>query len=205
MPPACAKCSKPLEVEVEVDAFDEEDEDVQMGDEAAGPSESHAHTVPNDVHLSCGDHFHWECLLDAYEISKCPHCERDITSSLAAGSSSAATPQILVDLRNEGGLQEKIDIFPLLREESYLRAYPEETKCRAFLEFCREGDHRAIAELLKSCSGPEADVDDVDEDAKRSMGRIRELAEYILGGEVVCARDLMSFDVKPRRNESEES
>ncbi|KAI0355381.1 Metallo-hydrolase/oxidoreductase [Trametes cingulata] len=44
--------------------------------------------------------------------------------------------------------------------------------------------------------------DDVDEDARRIMGRIRELAESTYGGgEVVCARDLMSFDVSPRRDE----
>jgi len=63
-------------------------------------------------------------------------------------------------MHNEGGFQKQIDIFPLLQEESYLRAYPEERKCRAFLEFCREGDHRAIVDLLKSCA---EDADDDDE------------------------------------------
>lgn len=154
MPSVCAKCSKPLELEV--DNFDDDD-DVEIG--AAGPSEATppTDTVPDDVHLSCGCHLHWECLLDSYEITRCPCCEQDITSTPAAASSA---PQILVDLNNEGGLQHQIDIFPLLQEESYLRAYPEETKCRAFLEFCREGDHRAIAELLKSCSEAPEDDDD---------------------------------------------
>lgn len=110
------------------------------------------------------DHFHWICLLEAYELDKCPVCNRDIVSYPAgSGSSSSGTPptqQIIVDLINEGGIQEQIDIFPILKEESYLRAYPEERKCRAFLEFCREGDHRAIVDLLKSCE----DDDDEDED-----------------------------------------
>lgn len=156
----CAKCEKPLEVHIEPDS--DEDEDVSMS--GGGPSEATT-TVPDDVQLSCGDHFHWECLLDTYELDKCPNCERDITASGSSSSSSAsASPQILVDLNNEGGMQRQIDIFPILKEESYLRAYPEERKCRAFLEFCREGDHRAIAELLKSCSEDQDDEDMDDDD-----------------------------------------
>lgn len=168
--PACAKCDKPLEVEVEPYS---DDEDVEMS--GGGSSEQATQTVPDDVHLSCGDHFHWECLLDAYELSTCPKCSRDITSSPPSGSSSVAStsPQILVDLNNEGGLQTQIDIFPLLQEESYLRAYPEERKCRAFLEFAREGDHRAIADLLKSCNEPADDDDeDMDEGPTKSADEI---------------------------------
>ena len=163
---ACAKCDKLLEVEIEL----EEDSDTEMGASSSGDA---TQKVPDDVRLPCGCHFHWECLLDAYELSKCPRCSREIISSPASGSSSTGNQQILVDLNNEGGLQEQIDIFPILKEESYLRAYPEERKCRAFLELCREGDHRAIAELLKSGSEQldpdEADADDMnDVDAARS-------------------------------------
>lgn len=140
---------------MEIDSYDD-DEDTEMG---ASSSSAHpadpTETVPDDVLLSCGDHFHWECLLDSYEYSQCPHCSHSIvTPASAAGSAE----RIVVDLNNEGGLQEGIDIMPILQEESYLRAYPEERKARACLEFCREGDHRAIAELLKSCSEePEED------------------------------------------------
>lgn len=165
----CAKCEKPLEVQIEPDSEDEgQGEDTAMS--GGVPSEAHSlsqTTVPDDVQLSCGDHLHWECLLDTYELDKCPQCSRDITSSPAAASSSAtsADPQILVDLNNEGGLQRQIDIFPILKEESYLRAYPEERKCRAFLEFCREGDHRAIADLLKSCNeNDDNDDEDMEDD-----------------------------------------
>lgn len=155
----CAKCQKPLLHEID----DSDNEDMQLNP-AGTPG-----VVPDDVQLPCNDHFHWECLLDTYELSKCPACNADITSSTASSSSSSnnhtdAQPQILVNLNNEGGRQEQIDIFPILQEESYLRAYPEERKSRAFLEFCREGDHKAIVELLQT---PDEDEDeDEDEDGE---------------------------------------
>ena len=153
----CAKCDKPLEVEIEPD--EDEDSDIEM--EASDPGTT-TEKFPDDVRLSCACHFHWECLLDSYELAKCPNCTRDIVTSPASGSASVVdTQQILVDLNNEGGLQEQIDIFPILKEESYLRAYPEERKCRAFLEFCREGDHRAIVDLLDSSTDP-VNADDID-------------------------------------------
>ena len=64
-------------------------------------------------------------------------------------------------MHNEGGLQENLDILPLLSEESYLKAYPEDRKCRAFLEFCREGDYNAIVDMLRD---DEVDEDDEDEE-----------------------------------------
>lgn len=87
------------------------------------------------------------------------------------------TQQILCTLHNEGGTQEGLDILPLLTEESYLRAYPEDRICRAFLEFCREGDVSAIVDLLKSCDGQdEEDSDDEMDDeppvAKKSADEI---------------------------------
>lgn len=155
---ACAKCQNPLTHEID----DSDNEEMSLN-----PSSPPA-TVPDDVELPCHDHFHWECLLDTYEISKCPACNADIITqpaSASSSSSSAPQPQILVNLNNEGGLQQHIDIFPILQEESYLRAYPEERKSRAFLEFCREGDHKAIVELLQA---PD-DFDDSDEDGDDAM------------------------------------
>ncbi|KAF2487171.1 hypothetical protein BDY17DRAFT_4782 [Neohortaea acidophila] len=149
MATTCAKCHEALEVEIGPD----EDEDVEM---EASSSGNNTQTIPDDVHLPCGCHFHWQCLLDSYELSKCPHCSTEIVSS----PPSTSQQQIIVNLTNEGGYQEHIDIFPLLQEESYLRAYPEERKCRAFLEFCREGDHQAIVDLLHSCSEPAGEDDD---------------------------------------------
>jgi hypothetical protein len=68
--------------------------------------------------------------------------------------------QVLCNLNNEGGMQPGLDILPILAEESYLKAYPEERKCRAFLEFCREGDIEAVVDLLKA----EDDDDEEDEE-----------------------------------------
>ncbi|KAM0720900.1 hypothetical protein Q7P37_003185 [Cladosporium fusiforme] len=148
---ACAKCQNPLTHEID----DSDNEDMQLN-----PSSPPA-TVPDDVELPCHDHFHWECLLDTYEISKCPACNADITTHPSSGSSTAQ-PQILVNMNNEGGQHHSVDIFPILQEESYLRAYPDERKCRAFLEFCREGDHKAIVDLLQA---PEDDSDSDGDDA----------------------------------------
>ncbi|KAH9855029.1 Metallo-hydrolase/oxidoreductase [Lenzites betulinus] len=60
---------------------------------------------------------------------------------------------------------------------------------------------RARKLVLNHFSARYAGNDNVDEDARRVMGRIRELAESTFGGEVVCARDLMSFDVGPRKDD----
>lgn len=56
-------------------------------------------------------------------------------------------------------------MLPLLTEEAYLRAYPEDRKCRAFLEFCREGDVSAVVELLKSCDEDSDEDEDMDDDS----------------------------------------
>jgi hypothetical protein len=171
----CAKCQKPLTIDIEPDDDDdnENDGDVEMD---PAPTE----TVPDDVRLPCGDHFHWECLLDSYEYTQCPHCSRSIITSPPGGSSAGSQEQIIVNLNNEGGLQEGIDIMPILKEESYLRAYPEERKCRAFLEFCREGDHKAIAELIKSCS-EEPEEDEEDEGPQKSADEILRYQDPING------------------------
>jgi hypothetical protein len=54
----CVSCHDPLVIEIELE---DDDEDVEMGESsnAAGPSTSGKQTVPDDVHLNCGCHFHW--------------------------------------------------------------------------------------------------------------------------------------------------
>ena len=84
-----------------------------------------------------------QCLLDVYSMNECPNCGIGLTSN-----SSTGEQQILCNLKNEGGLQERLDILPLLTEEMYLKAYPEERRCQAFLEFCGEGDIEAIVDIL---------------------------------------------------------
>lgn len=84
-----------------------------------------------------------QCLLDSYSMSECPNCGRNLITATPSGEQ-----QLLCNLKNEGGLQESLDILPILTEETYLKAYPEERRCRAFLEFCGEGDVEAIVDLL---------------------------------------------------------
>lgn len=84
-------------------------------------------------------------------MTECPNCGKNLIKTTSAGEQ-----QLLCNLNNEGGLQQGLDILPILTEETYLKAYPEERKCRAFLEFSREGDVEAIVDLL---SGSEEEVD----------------------------------------------
>ncbi|PSN61457.1 hypothetical protein BS50DRAFT_680882 [Corynespora cassiicola Philippines] len=158
---ACVACKSPLVVEIEPD----EDEDVQMGGSSSKAPVAGPETVPDDVHLNCGCHFHWDCLLEAYQVTECPSCGKNIATSTPTGQ------QVLCSLNNEGGLQENLDILPLLVEESYLRAYPEERKCRAFLEFCREGDVKAIIDMLQNEEVDEDDDDDDEMDEGEQSGR----------------------------------
>ncbi|KAF2421849.1 hypothetical protein EJ08DRAFT_672895 [Tothia fuscella] len=155
--PECVSCNQPLVVEIDNSSEEEEEkeeDDVKMGESsAAGASNSNTdsktETVPDDVHLNCGCHFHWECLLDAYTVTECPHCNKSLVTT-----SDDGTEQVLCNLNNEGGLQENLDILPLLTEESYLKAYPSDRKPRAFLEFCREGDFHAIINMLQTPDDP---------------------------------------------------
>ena len=155
----CVTCQKPLTLYIEPE---EGDEDETMGGSASANTGSY---VDDDVQLQCGCHFRWsvhlvllnwrvispvlrlgsyrQCLLDSYSMSECPNCGRNLMTTTPTGEQ-----QLLCNLKNEGGLQERLDILPILTEESYLKAYPEERRCRAFLEFCGEGDVEAIIHLL---------------------------------------------------------
>ncbi|KAI0722640.1 Metallo-hydrolase/oxidoreductase [Earliella scabrosa] len=62
---------------------------------------------------------------------------------------------------------------------------------------------RARKLVLNHFSARYAGNDDVDDVARRIMAAIRQLAENTYGGEVVCARDLMTFDVGPRKDDLE--
>lgn len=78
-------------------------------------------------------------------------------------SPATGQAQILCSLHNEGGVQTGLDILPLLMEEGYLKANPQERKCRAFLEFCREGDVMAVVDMLE----PDEDEDETPIDVLR--------------------------------------
>ncbi|KAI8625710.1 hypothetical protein F5Y19DRAFT_241715 [Xylariaceae sp. FL1651] len=141
--PICKVCEDPLVVEVG-------DED---GDNT-GPQ-----TVPDDLELACGCHFHWQCLLDQSSdvaISlKCPACQSPLASNSAGPSvtnpflQTTSGVSILTRYTNEGGVQENLDILPAITEEAYLEANPEARPARAFHVMCSEGDVGGIVDLLR--------------------------------------------------------
>ncbi|KAL8669204.1 MAG: hypothetical protein Q9168_006202 [Polycauliona sp. 1 TL-2023] len=139
----CVACGNLLILEIDP----EEEDEYERNATASGT------VVPDSVKLTCGCYFHWQCLLDAYEMVECPNCSQTVSSQ-----SSTSEEQVLCNLNNEGGLQEGFDILPILREESYLKAFPEERRSRAFLEFCAEGDVGAILGLINDDGEEDQDV-----------------------------------------------
>ncbi len=55
----CASCGGPLVLEVEPDS---DEEGVQIG----SSTHKEVDTVPDDVELACGDHFHWQVSWSTY-------------------------------------------------------------------------------------------------------------------------------------------
>ncbi|KAK3395265.1 hypothetical protein B0H63DRAFT_408672 [Podospora didyma] len=138
---ACKACNEPLILKVSA-------EESETGEETA---------VPDDLALSCGCHFHWQCLLDqAAEVTvslQCPSCGATLASS-AQGGAPISTRYI-----NEGGVQEGLDILPALTEEAYLSTNPKARPARALHVMVAEGDVAGIVALLADVdSNPEAGV-----------------------------------------------
>ncbi|MCJ1297886.1 hypothetical protein MMC08_000674 [Hypocenomyce scalaris] len=106
-------------------------------------------------------------------MTECPVCEQNIAISTTTGEQ-----QVLCNLLNEGGLQENLDILPLLTEESFLKAYPEERKCRAFLEFCREGDVEAIVDLLNDEEEEEEEEEELSMEDGVTMPKSTDILRY---------------------------
>jgi len=139
----CKICEDPLVVEVE--------------DEDDGNTEPQ--TVPDDLQLACGCHFHWQCLLDqSADVAvslKCPSCQSTLAESSAGPSAanpslpSTAGVSILSTYTNEGGVQENLELAPAITEEAYLTANPEARPARAFHLMCSEGDVDGIVDLLR--------------------------------------------------------
>lgn len=118
------------------------------------------HSIPDDLELPCGCHFHWQCLLDqSPEVAislKCPACQGQITSNTAGSSATNqfvlhATSGVSIKTRyiNEGGIQDGFDILPSITEEAYLAANPQARPARAFQVMCSEGDVEGIVDLLR--------------------------------------------------------
>ncbi|KAG9234801.1 hypothetical protein BJ875DRAFT_460656 [Amylocarpus encephaloides] len=158
---ACRLCDQELIVELDPDSFDE----------ATSSSVGVSQSAPDDLTLGCRCRFHWQCLLDespsmAIKL-ECPSCH---TSIVTTGPGPSATnrisptgtqqPQVLTRYHNEGGIQEDLDILPLITEEAYLDVNPAARPARAFLVMCGEGDVAGIVELLKAIE-EDRDEDDM--------------------------------------------
>jgi len=157
----CKLCSQDLVLELDPDDFNEA---------TSGPAGGFPSTVPDDLALSCGCHFHWQCLLDDSSIIlaslSCPSCNAALAPSANTTSSAAFQPrQILTRYHNEGGVQDDLDILPLIIEEAYLRENEAARPARAYLTMCAEADVAAIVELVKAVQ------EDPDEDGM-SAGEI---------------------------------
>ncbi|KAI8960980.1 hypothetical protein F5Y11DRAFT_328017 [Daldinia sp. FL1419] len=157
---ACKVCEQPLTLELDNDDGSDEP---QM--------------VPDDLELTCGCHYHWQCLLDqAAELAaslKCPSCDTGLATNTAGPSSSsfvqsAPGAAILTRYTNEGGVQEDYDILPAVTEEAYLEANPEARPARAYHIMCSEGDVSGIVELLR-----DTEQSAVDEPAMSAANVIR--------------------------------
>lgn len=178
----CRLCSQALTVELDSDSFDE----------ATSSSVGHASTAPDDLLLTCGCHFHWQCLLDespqiALDLA-CPACQNTIVSTRPGPSAtnrllpqSSPQPQILSRYHNEGGIQENLDILPLITEEAYLEANPGKRPARAFMIMCAEGDVTGIVELLKNLQD-EGEEEEVAEVGSMSPGEVVRWQDPLDGG-----------------------
>ncbi|KAH6713042.1 hypothetical protein BKA61DRAFT_484022 [Leptodontidium sp. MPI-SDFR-AT-0119] len=149
--PKCRSCEQPLVIELDPESFDE----------ATSSSVGQASSAPDDLLLRCGCHFHWQCLLDeSPEIAlslACPACQNSIVSTAPGPSATnsmvpptSPQPQVITRYHNEGGIQENLDILPLITEEAYLDANPAARPARAFMTMCGEGDVTGVVELLKA-------------------------------------------------------
>lgn len=133
------------------------------------PAEDDEPSVPDDLTLPCGCHYHWQCLLDqASHIAlslTCPSCDAYLPVNRAGPSATNPIfpePQdqtrILTRYASEAGVEEDHDILPTLTEEAYLESHPDERRTRAFQTLCGEGDVLGAVELLSDAASEGDDV-----------------------------------------------
>ncbi|KAL2264982.1 hypothetical protein VTJ83DRAFT_7492 [Remersonia thermophila] len=168
MTETCRACGNPLVLTLDPD---------DSSSEAECHSVHETTTVPDDLHLPCDCHFHWQCLLDQatsiLSTLTCPACRQPLTTGGAAASSSSSSSsssppqlQILTTYTNEGGIQPSLDLYPTLLEESFLSSHPEARPARAFHTMTAEGDTQGMLALLADFSEAADDGDgDGDGDA----------------------------------------
>ncbi|KAH8902399.1 hypothetical protein BR93DRAFT_962513 [Coniochaeta sp. PMI_546] len=140
----CVACHDPLVMTVDPDS-DSDSESGQPGPSSSAQASSSSETVPDDLHLPCGCHFHWQCLLDqspqiASTLS-CPNCSTTLTPNPSSGIQAVYS--------SEGGQSEPVDLLPIVQEEAHLQSHPEERPARALHTMVSEGDVEGIVSLLR--------------------------------------------------------
>lgn len=143
---SCKSCSHPLTLSLDPDSSSESS--------AAGPSTTQETTVPDDLHLPCACHFHWQCLLDLAptltQTLRCPSCNTHLPTP------SSTIPATYT---SEGG-PSSLDLLPLLTEEAFLASHPSARPARALHTLAAEGDVQGMVELLEDVDGDgDGDVD----------------------------------------------
>ncbi|KHN96177.1 Zinc finger, RING/FYVE/PHD-type [Metarhizium album ARSEF 1941] len=153
---SCNICNEPLVLRLDDDADDDDTET--------------ARTVPDDLELGCGCHFHWECLMEEapslVESLKCPSCDTYLPKDEASASSAnqscdAPPPAILAQYTNEGGVQKDLDIMDSITEEAHVQKHPEVRPARALHIMCTEGDITGLIELLRVASDQGMDIGNI--------------------------------------------
>ncbi|OIW29142.1 hypothetical protein CONLIGDRAFT_618329 [Coniochaeta ligniaria NRRL 30616] len=151
----CVACHDPLVMSVESDSDSDSDAGQPGPSSSAQASSSSAaqETVPDDLHLPCGCHFHWQCLLDqspqiASTLS-CPNCSTTLTPNPSSGIQAVYS--------SEGGQSEPVDLLPLVQEEAHLQTHTEERPGRALHTMAGEGDVEGIVSLLRDAEDTPAE------------------------------------------------
>ncbi|KAB5539354.1 hypothetical protein GE09DRAFT_315811 [Coniochaeta sp. 2T2.1] len=159
-PLTCVACHDPLVMQVDPDSDNESDSghDHSHFHSHAGASSSSSaqqqqreETVPDDLQLPCGCHYHWPCALDlspqiAATLS-CLNCNTTLTSSPSTGIQALYS--------SEGAESDPIDLLPIIIEEAHLQSHAEERPARALHTMVGEGDVEGIVEILKDADAPE--------------------------------------------------
>ncbi|KAK4695744.1 hypothetical protein P7C70_g8495, partial [Phenoliferia sp. Uapishka_3] len=120
--PSCALCAEPLLI---------------PSQDSTGPS-----TIPDDVHLVCNCHFHWDCITEHFEelpssSRSCPACKSSVLSR---------DGRFLVDVRNEGGYTAGYDLGDDLDED---QRDPEEVRKERFFALVSQGDYEEAELFLR--------------------------------------------------------
>lgn len=89
---------------------------------------------------------------------KCPACQTHLVAGQPEARISTlmspASEQQYIWSRyvSEGGIEDNLDILPIVKEEAYISAHPETRPARAYHLMCSEGDVEGILELLQDTS-----------------------------------------------------